>query len=46
MNRRFMNGIIAGSILSAAGMYASARMNPRQRRKMMKNTRKMFMNMF
>ncbi|MGO1368272.1 MAG: hypothetical protein ACTHVE_01490 [Senegalia sp. (in: firmicutes)] len=45
MTKKIMNSIIAGTVLSAVGMYASAKMSPKQRRKMMKNTRNMFTNM-
>lgn len=44
MNNKFVNGIIAGSIISAVGIYATTRMSPRQRKKMMKRSKKMFMN--
>ena len=38
---KFTTGIIAGSIVGAsAGMYAITKMSPRQRRKMMKQGRK------
>ena len=46
MRRRFMSGVIAGSILGAtAGMYATSKMSPRQRKKMMKRSKKILMNM-
>ncbi len=36
-----MSGIVAGSLLGAtAGMYALTRMSPRQRRRMMKASRR------
>lgn len=44
MNNRFVNGIIAGTIISSVGMYASSRMSPRQRKKMMKTSKKKVMN--
>ncbi len=53
MQRRFMSGMIAGSIIGAtAGMYAFSRMSPKQRRRMMKASKGMLngvmsnMNMF
>jgi len=46
MKGRFMSGIIAGSVLGVtAGMYAITKMNPRQRRRMMKKSKKMLSHM-
>lgn len=45
MQRKFMSGMIAGSIIgAAAGMYTFTKMTPRQRRKMMKTSRSMLNN--
>lgn len=45
MQKKFMSGMIAGSIIGAtAGMYAFTRMSPRQRKKMMKASRRMLNN--
>ncbi|MBS4540046.1 hypothetical protein GOQ27_16330 [Clostridium sp. D2Q-11] len=44
MNNKLVNGIITGTIISAVGMYASSKMSPRQKRKMMKRSKKMFTN--
>lgn len=41
-----MSGVVTGTLLGvSAGMYASTKMSPRQRRKLMKKSRKMFLNM-
>ena len=45
MNNWFKKGALMGSIMGATvGIFAASRMNPRQRRKMMRNTRKTFTN--
>lgn len=45
MNNWFKKGALMGSIMGATvGIFAASRMNPRQRRKMMRNTRKTFSN--
>ena len=45
MNSWFRKGALMGGILAASvGAFAAFRMNPRQRRKMIKNTRKTFSN--
>lgn len=45
MNTKFMSGVITGSIVGAtAGMYATSKMSPRQRRKVMKRSKKILMN--
>lgn len=42
MRRKFISGIVAGSVIGAtAGMYATSKMSPRQRRKMMKTSKRM-----
>lgn len=42
MKGRFVSGVVAGSLIGAtAGMYAITRMSPRQRRRMMKASRRM-----
>ncbi|QEK12105.1 hypothetical protein FQB35_06795 [Crassaminicella thermophila] len=41
MKNRFISGMIAGSVIGATtGMYAYKRMNPRQRRMIMRRGRK------
>lgn len=45
MNKRMMRGIIAGGIVGATiGIYAINNMNPRERRKMMRNKKNMLNN--
>lgn len=45
MQKRFMSGMLAGSIIGAtAGMYAFTRMSPKQRKRMMKVSRSMLNN--
>lgn len=45
MKGRFVSGILTGSIVGATvGMYAVTRMSPRQRRRMMKASRKVMSN--
>ncbi|WP_425447163.1 hypothetical protein [Dethiothermospora halolimnae] len=45
MRSRFMSGIVTGSLIGiTAGMYAASRMSPRQRRKVMKTSRRMLDN--
>ena len=45
MNSWFKKGALMGSIMGATvGIFATSRMDPRQRRKMMRNTRKTFSN--
>ncbi|MGF7059976.1 hypothetical protein [Brassicibacter mesophilus] len=46
MRGKFVSGIIAGSLVGAtASMYAMNRMSPRQRKRMMKISRRMMSNM-
>lgn len=45
MKGRFVSGIVAGSIIGAtAGMYAITRMSPRQRKRVMKASRRIMSN--
>jgi len=45
MKGRFVSGVLTGSLLGAtAGMYAITRMSSRQRRRIMKISRKIMMN--
>lgn len=45
MKGRFVSGIVTGSLLGAtAGMYAITRMSPRQRRRMMKVSKRLVSN--
>ena len=45
MKSNFMSGMVTGSIIGmTAGMYAINKMSPRQRKKMMKFSKKMLYN--
>lgn len=45
MKGRFISGIVAGSLIGAtAGMYAITRMSPRQRRRMIKASKRVMSN--
>lgn len=46
MRSRFISGVVTGSIIGAtASMYAFSRMNPRQRKRLMRQGKKMLFNM-
>ncbi|MBS4535377.1 hypothetical protein GOQ29_07065 [Clostridium sp. D2Q-14] len=44
MNNKFLNGVIAGTIISSIGVYASSRLSPRQKKRIMRRSKKKVMN--
>lgn len=45
-NNSFVSGVVTGSIIGAtAGIYAASKMTPKQKRRMVKRSRRMLVNM-